>query len=94
MGADQCDELSGQKCDESHCQSGVAPDDECEPDPPAPDQYSCPLGMSEDEGLMFDENKIHWFCQNPDLEVVDVYRESTAPGETICKTDHKSDGRY
>ena len=88
MGAEQCDQFSGQKCQESHCQSGVAKEGECDPDPPSPDQYTCPLGLTE-EGLMFDDNKIHWFCQNANLEVVDVYRETTAPGGTVCKTDHK-----
>ena len=85
MGADQCDKPSGDQCLESHCQSGVAQDGECDPEMP----FSCPLGVTDSEGLVFDDYKIHWLCYDSTLDKVNVYTKTEAPGGTICTTDHK-----
>ena len=84
MGGEQCNETSDKRCVESHCQSGVAQDDVCSELP-----FHCPLGLTEEEGLTFDDYKIHWFCYDSVLGNVDVYKEKEALGGTICRTDHK-----
>jgi len=89
MGGDQCNGPSSEMCEELHCQSGVADDSVCEPEDP----ISCPLGETEEEGLVFDDYKVHWFCydsndsNNPGK--VDVYMETQAPEGTVCTTTHK-----
>ena len=85
MGEDQCNGPSSERCEESHCWSGVTDDSVCDHEVP----IVCPLGQTADEGLVFDDYKIHWFCYDSILGNVDVYKEKEALGGTICRTDHK-----
>jgi len=87
MTTDQCDKESSHDCLPSHgCQSGVANPADC---PADPQQFSCKVG-ADGSGLVHDGDRIHWFCTGENLmDIVDIYDLDSAPGGTVCRTDHE-----